>query len=91
MLLALGVGSLFNHSQTPNLDYRIDHNQLTIKFFAAHDIVPDEEFTIFYGNKLWFEDAADKPSSNRLKGLSSDTTSHDHMDDEDAFLGQLTL
>ena len=91
MLLALGVGSLFNHSRNPNLDYRIDHDQLVIKFFAAHDIVHDEELTIFYGNKLWFKDTTKALSADGLKGLSSDTTLHDHMDDEDAFLGQLTL
>lgn len=26
MLLALGAASLFNHSRTPNMDYRIDHS-----------------------------------------------------------------
>ena len=80
MLLALGVGSLFNHSQTPNLDYRIDHN-----------IAPDEELTIFYGSSIWFEDAKGESAEKQLKGVSSISTAHDHMDDEEAFLGQLTL
>ena len=91
MLLALGVGSLFNHSQTPNLDYRIDHDALVIKYFAARNIAPDEELTIFYGGKIWFEDAKGTSSAKQLKGLSSISTAHDHMDDEEAFLGQLTL
>lgn len=57
MLLALGVGSLFNHSQTPNLDYRIDQKNAVIKYFAAKDIEPEEELFIFYGSNLWFTDA----------------------------------
>ncbi len=89
MLLALGVGSLFNHSQRPNLDYRIDHEQLVIRYFAAHDILPEQELTIFYGDKLWFEDTAAKPGLSN--GLSDTNPSHDHMDDEDAFLGHMML
>lgn len=27
MLLALGLGSLFNHARVPNLDYRVDSAQ----------------------------------------------------------------
>lgn len=38
MLLCLGVGSLFNHSATPSLDYRVDRHNLIITFFAARDI-----------------------------------------------------
>ncbi|KAK9823637.1 hypothetical protein WJX72_004376 [[Myrmecia] bisecta] len=37
MLLALGVGSLFNHSRQPNLDYRIDHSGLIIRRHRSHD------------------------------------------------------
>lgn len=38
MLLCLGVGSLFNHSRTPSLDYRIDREELIIRFYAARDV-----------------------------------------------------
>ena len=37
-LLALGVGSLFNHSYRPCLDFRILRNQLIITYTAARDI-----------------------------------------------------
>ena len=37
MLLGLGVASLYNHSRSPSLDYRIDAN-LIIRFSAARDI-----------------------------------------------------
>ena len=92
MLLALGVGSLFNHSQKPNLDYRIDHDQLMIRYFAAREIMPEEELTIFYGDKLWFEDTnASKEPTPLPNGLMNANTSHEHMDNEDTFLGHMTL
>jgi hypothetical protein len=38
MLLCLGVGSLFNHSRRPSLDYRVDRQDLIIRFYAAREI-----------------------------------------------------
>lgn len=38
MLLGLGAASLFNHSSSPSLDYRVDKANLIIRFFAARDI-----------------------------------------------------
>ncbi len=37
-LLALGLGSLFNHSDRPNLDYRIDEERQIIRYYAATTI-----------------------------------------------------
>ena len=37
-LLALGVGSLFNHSARPCLDFRIHREQLVINYIAARNI-----------------------------------------------------
>ena len=89
MLLALGVGSLFNHSKHPNLDYRIDNDNLVINYFAARHVCPAEELTIFYGNKLWFDDtsAATQASTDSVHA----NTLHEHMDNEDTFLGSMTL
>lgn len=58
MLLALGLGSLFNHSSFPNLDYRVDSAALKISFFAARTIESGEELLIYYGppDRLWFAD-----------------------------------
>ena len=89
MLLALGVGSLFNHSKQPNLDYRIDHDNLIINYFAARNVSPEEELTIFYGSDLWFEDAAS--SYHGVNGVHDANTLHEHMDNEDTFLGSMTL
>ena len=55
MLLALGLGSLFNHSETPNVDFRRDGPNATIRYYAARDIEQGEELFIFYGSELWFD------------------------------------
>ena len=91
MLLALGVGSLFNHSRQPSLDYRIDHNSLIIQYFAARNVTPGEELTIYYGDKLWFEDTSSGSNTSQSNDVHDATTLHDHMDNEDKFLGNLTL
>lgn len=49
LALALGVGSLFNHSNEPNCSYSRNVNQKTITFRALKDISPNEEITIHYG------------------------------------------
>ena len=91
MLLALGVGSLFNHSRKPNLDYRVDPDQPIIRYFAAKTVRAGEELTIFYGDKLWFEDTSSEPPAPLLSGVQDASTLHDHMDDGDTFLGNMAL
>ena len=56
-LLALGIGSLFNHSSRPNVDYRVHEETLTIDYFAARDVPAGEELCIYYGpdEELWFD------------------------------------
>lgn len=58
--LALGFGSLYNHSDKPNTAYKIKPKEKTIEFSAMKDIVKDEEITFNYRGgsklKLWFED-----------------------------------
>ncbi|MEM6395943.1 MAG: SET domain-containing protein [Bacteroidota bacterium] len=51
--IALGFGSLYNHSPDPNADYYMDFEAQTINFFTRRDIAAGEEITIDYGNKLW--------------------------------------
>lgn len=45
--LALGYGSLYNHSYTPNARYD-DAGRQTKEFSALRDILPGEEITINY-------------------------------------------
>ena len=60
--LALGFGSLYNHSYEPNASYKLSLEDSTIEFVATRDIVADSEITFDYkagnpkeANPLWFE------------------------------------
>ena len=59
--IALGYGSLYNHSPTPNADYEMDFQNQTIDVFCTKDIKAGEEITVSYileddtKKKLWFE------------------------------------
>ncbi|THH39715.1 SET domain-containing protein-lysine N-methyltransferase [Neolewinella litorea] len=55
--IALGYGSLYNHSTTPNLDFEMDYDFEQVRFTARRDIAPGEELLIDYvigGGELWF-------------------------------------
>lgn len=58
MALALGLGSLFNHSDPPNVSFILDTSTDSIRFVTARDIELGEELCIFYGHKLWFSPVA---------------------------------
>ena len=47
-------GSLFNHSEHPNVSYSIDTSRDCIVYTSTRTIDPDEELCIFYGHTLWF-------------------------------------
>ncbi|NRD76716.1 SET domain-containing protein-lysine N-methyltransferase [Bacillus sp. BRMEA1] len=59
--IALGYGSLFNHSFTPNAMFINDLEHLTINFYAISDIQEGDEIKINYNGDpndrtpLWFE------------------------------------
>ncbi|WP_040208859.1 SET domain-containing protein [Neobacillus jeddahensis] len=59
--LALGYGSLFNHSFTPNALYKLNLANKTIDFFAHTDIPFGEEILINYNGDpnddtaVWFD------------------------------------
>ena len=50
MAVALGYGSLYNHSYQPNARYD-DVGRLTKVFSALRDIEPGEEITVNYNGK----------------------------------------
>ncbi|MEZ4860554.1 MAG: SET domain-containing protein [Caldilineaceae bacterium] len=58
--LALGYGSLFNHSYQPNAVYVKQFDAQRIDYMALRDIAPGEEITINYNSDpadldpLWF-------------------------------------
>ncbi|WP_096155105.1 MULTISPECIES: SET domain-containing protein [Bacillus] len=58
--LALGFGSLFNHSYQPNAFFELNHESNTIDFYALRPISIGEEITINYNGvpdstaPVWF-------------------------------------
>ena len=61
VVLALGYGSLYNHSTNPNCDYIIDRERRRITYTAIRNITQDEEILLNYRGSsgssapLWFE------------------------------------
>ena len=59
--LALGYGSLYNHSYTPNARYITNIENQSIDFYARKDIHEGEEIMVNYNgdpedqSPLWFE------------------------------------
>lgn len=59
--IALGYGSLYNHSYSPNANYIFDLDAQTIEFFALKKIKAGKEITINYHgdpdvkDELWFD------------------------------------
>src|SRR5262245_22152278 len=48
--IALGYGSLYNHSYKPNARFEFHETEHCLEFIALRDIEPDEEITINYNN-----------------------------------------
>lgn len=61
VVLALGYGSLYNHSKQPNCKYEINHDQKIITITALRKILKKEELSFNYNPSaeskapLWFE------------------------------------
>jgi SET domain-containing protein len=59
--IALGYGSLYNHSYTPNAKYIKDYKKRIITFIALRNIKIGEEITVNYNSNpddktpLWFK------------------------------------
>ena len=51
VVVVLGYGMLYNHSEAPNVEY--DQEDGVVTFYAARDIAPGEELTITYGSEWW--------------------------------------
>jgi len=59
--IALGYGSLYNHSRTPNAWFEPDHGEQLIRFYAQEDIPSGREILVDYHagtpeEPLWFEE-----------------------------------
>ena len=58
--LALGYGSFYNHSDTPNLCYRANAEQQLLLYYARQDISAGQQLTIHYDQA----DGEHKPLDN---------------------------
>lgn len=62
-MLALGYGSLFNHSKKPNVDYKLSTSNQTITYSTGHQHIKiGDELCIYYGSDehLWFKVTAEE-------------------------------
>ncbi|MBK9270192.1 MAG: SET domain-containing protein-lysine N-methyltransferase [Saprospiraceae bacterium] len=59
--IALGFGSIYNHSYQPNAEFVYDEENGNIDFYAIEDILPGIEITVNYHgdpnctDELWFD------------------------------------
>ncbi|PBK97822.1 cytidine deaminase-like protein [Armillaria gallica] len=89
MALALGLGSLFNHADPPNVTYEIDLATDSIRYTTVRDIEPGEELCIFYGHNLWFQPVesdshpAEESEAEEPLPMSANNQSHDDIVAED--------
>lgn len=67
LAVALGFGSIYNHTYKPNAKYEIKPTENRIDFVALNDIKKDDEITINYNpgipknkSSLWFETLPEK-------------------------------
>ena len=55
-VVALGFGSLYNHSNNPNADWTNDVEEKIFIFFSTKPIKKGEEIFIYYGDENYWSD-----------------------------------
>ena len=69
--IALGLGSLFNHStDRQNVGFERDPTMQCITYKALRDIHPKEELCINYG-RIWFEDADEDAAQQQIDDINN--------------------
>jgi SET domain-containing protein len=53
VVLALGCGSLYNHTDDPSCTAELDLDDATLWIVARRDIAAGEELTVSYGEEYW--------------------------------------
>lgn len=59
-VIALGFGSLYNHSDSPNAYWYSDSSKRTFLFLAGKNIERGEEITVYYGDEAYWNDGRKK-------------------------------
>jgi SET domain-containing protein len=75
--VALGLGSMFNHSRINNVGFVSVKEKEIIEYYALRDIPAETELCIHYGPHLWFDDA-DGPEEVATEG-DTDSTESDFL------------
>lgn len=83
MALALGLGSMFNHSNHPNVGFQRDFENKMIRYTTLRDIQPQEELCISYGSNLWFPDMEEQDSTSKNGVQFKNQGSSEYSDSED--------
>ena len=71
--ITLGFGSLYNHSYTPNAQYKKKEQEHLVEFSALRDIQKGEEITTNYNgdpndqSTLWMKDVPNYEKSSRAR------------------------
>ncbi|CAM6081541.1 unnamed protein product [Calypogeia fissa] len=86
MALALGLGSIFNHSREPNVGFVRDVVEGVIRFVTLRDVEAGEELCISYGKRLWFKEEGGSGS-----GSVGDGDDEEVEETAEAFLGSIEL
>lgn len=70
--LALGLGSMFNHTRRNNIGFTINRPQMNIRYTTTRAVEIGEELFINYGPHLWFDDDESSDSSSDASDEASD-------------------
>ena len=71
-VIALGYGSMYNHSEEPNAEFKSDYENEILSFIATKDIPAGAEVLISYGDTYWdyWDEKAVLESETPQKGLT---------------------
>lgn len=91
--LALGLGSMFNHSTLrQNVTWQRDLKAECIIYISHRDIQPGEELCISYGNaRLWFEDADAADADDDYARIREQSEKLSNGDSIDSTIAELNL
>lgn len=54
-VIALGNGSIYNHSNTPNANWRLNEDLNMFEFYSIADIKKDDEICTYYGPESYWK------------------------------------